>query len=78
MVESIELTRSLPPSAKLVLRILREMKITDFKRLQDETGLSRRTLMYSIKLLREMEAIETRICLNDARKRFYCVRLKSE
>lgn len=77
-MESIELTYSLPPSAKLVLRILRDMKITDFKRLQDETGLSRRTLMYSIKLLREMNAVETRICLNDARRRFYCIKLRSD
>lgn len=77
-MESIDLSFSLPPSAKLVLRILRDMKITDFKKLQDETGLSRRTLMYSIKLLKDINAVETRICLNDARRRFYCIKLRSD
>ena len=77
-MESIDLSFSLPPSAKLVLRILRDMKITDFKKLQDETGLSRRTLMYSIKLLKDINAVETRIFLHDAIRRFYCIKLRSD
>ncbi|WP_162509595.1 MarR family transcriptional regulator [Thermogymnomonas acidicola] len=69
--------REMPPSAKLVLRVLRELKIATVKRLEEETGLSRRTLMYAIKVLKEAGLIETQICLTDTRKRFYCIRLGS-
>lgn len=75
-MESYEAVRAIPPSAKLVLRILQEVKICDLNRLKGESGLSRRALMYAIKILGELDLVETRICLSDTRKRFYCVKLK--
>lgn len=75
-MESLEAIREMPPSAKFVLRILQEVKICDLNRLKNESGLSRRALMYALKILGEMDFIETRICLSDTRKRFYCVKLK--
>lgn len=75
-MESFRTISDIPPSARLVLRILREVKICDLNRLRNESGLSRRALMYAIKILGEMDMVETRICLSDTRKRFYCVKLK--
>lgn len=75
-MESTEAIREMPPSAKLVMRILREVKICDLNRLKVESGLSRRALMYAVKFLREMDFIETKVCLSDTRKRFYCIKLK--
>ena len=75
-METIEIVKSIPPSAKLLLRVLREKKILRFEELMEETMLSKRTLLYAIKALRELGMIETQICMNDARKRFYCVKLR--
>lgn len=75
-MENVELIKSMPPSAKLVLRVLKEKKITRFDDLMEETLLSKRTLLYAIKALRELDLIETQVCMNDARKRFYCVKLR--
>lgn len=75
-MESCETIMDTPPSAKLVLRILQELKICDLNRLMSESGLSRRALMYAVKILGELDLVETRICLSDTRKRFYCIKLK--
>lgn len=75
-METIEIVKSIPPSAKLLLRVLREKKILRFEELMEETMLSKRTLLYAIKALRELGMIETQICMNDARKRFYCIKLR--
>lgn len=75
-MESYEVQKELPPSAKLVLRIVQECRICNIDILRKESGLSRRALMYAIKLLGEVDLIETRVCLSDTRKRFYCVKLK--
>lgn len=71
----LERTLEIPPSARLVLRVLREFKIADVKTLLRETGLSRRTLMYGIRRLKEMGQIDIQICLNDSRRRYYCIRV---
>lgn len=75
-MESTEVLVELPPSATLVLRILRDLKISNLNRLREESGLSRRGLMYALKTLTEMDLIETKICLTDTRRRFYCIKLK--
>ncbi|TRM98771.1 transcriptional regulator, partial [Sulfolobus sp. E1] len=43
----------LPPSAKLVLKILLEKKVVRFKELREETHLPTRTLHYALKILKE-------------------------
>ncbi|MCL4350243.1 MAG: hypothetical protein M1535_02195 [Candidatus Thermoplasmatota archaeon] len=37
-----------------------------------ETGLSKRTLMGSLKHLKEESLISVKTCLTDTRRRFYC------
>ncbi len=75
-METLEVIRTLPPSAKLLLRVLKENKISRFEELMEETMLSKRTLLYAIRALKQMDLIETQICMSDARRRFYCVKLR--
>ncbi|MCL5793219.1 MAG: MarR family winged helix-turn-helix transcriptional regulator [Candidatus Thermoplasmatota archaeon] len=72
MITSQE-TVPLSPSSRLVLRVLYEVKITDMKTLQEETRLPKRTLMYAISQLRKAGMVRTQFCLNDSRKRYYCI-----
>ncbi len=74
----VEETLEIPPSARLVLHVLRELKISDIRRLSDETGLPRRTLMYAIRRLKENKLIDIQICLNDSRRRYYCVAIRQD
>ncbi len=75
-MECVEIVKGMPNSAKLLLRVLKENKISTFDDLMEETMLSRRTLLYAIKTLRELELIETQVCMTDARRRFYCIKLR--
>lgn len=75
-METIEIVKTMPNSAKLLLRVLKENKISTFDDLMEETMLSRRTLLYAIKALRELDLIETQVCMSDTRRRFYCVKLR--
>lgn len=61
----------LPPSAKLVLKVLENKRIVKFSELQRETNLPTRTLRYAIRVLKERGIIKTLPCLEDARQRFY-------
>lgn len=70
----IEQTVSLSPSSRLLLRVLKELKVADLRTLERETGLARRTLMYSVRQLRDAGLVEVQICLNDSRRRFYCLK----
>ncbi len=72
MIASQE-AQPLSPSSRLVLRVLYEVKITDLQTLQDETKLPKRTLMYAISQLKRAGMVRTQICLNDSRRRYYCV-----
>ena len=64
-------------SALKVLNVLLSMKIARFEDLKERTGLPKRTLLYAIRTLRDAGIVETQICMNDARRRFYCVKLGS-
>ncbi|AGJ63952.1 transcriptional regulator-like protein [Sulfolobus islandicus LAL14/1] len=61
----------LPPSAKLVLKVILEKKVIRFKELQEQTKLPTRTLRYALRVLREKGLIKTLPCLDDARERMY-------
>jgi len=63
----------LPPSAKLVLKVLIEKKVVRFKELQEQTKLPTRNLRYALKILREKGLIKTLPCLDDARERMYSI-----
>lgn len=75
-METTEIVKSIPPSAKLILKLLSEKKILRFEELKESTSFSKRTLLYAIKTLKEMDLVETQICMNDARRRFYCIKLR--
>ena len=62
-------------SALKVLNGLLSMKIARFEDLKERTGLPKRTLLYSIRILRDAGIVETQICMSDARRRFYCIKL---
>lgn len=66
----------IPTSARLVLMVLKRLRIADFRTIEMESGLSKRSVLYAVKRLREMGLIDIQICLNDTRKRFYCIRIK--
>jgi len=66
----------MPTSARLVFMVLKRIRIADFRTIEMESGLSKRSVLYAVKRLREMGLIDIQICLNDTRKRFYCIRIK--
>ncbi len=59
-------------SSRYVLRVLRDLKVATTESIQDETGLSRRTIMYALHELKERGLVFAQICLNDSRRRYYC------
>lgn len=66
-----EQLEELPPSAKLVVRVLADEGALPQGRLADETLLPTRTLRYALNRLTEAEIIDSRYYLRDARKRVY-------
>lgn len=69
---------NLPNSAINVIEVLSRLKIARFQDLMAETSLPKRTLLYAIRILRDLGIVETQICMNDARRRFYCIRISKE
>ena len=65
---------NLPPSAKSILNVLMEQKILRFDEIMSLTGLSKRSLLYAIKVLREKGLVEVEVCMSDTRRRFYCLK----
>lgn len=66
-----EQLEELPPSAKLVVRVLADEGALPQSRLADETLLPTRTLRYALNRLTEADIIDSRYYLRDARKRLY-------
>ncbi|MCL4314336.1 MAG: MarR family transcriptional regulator [Candidatus Thermoplasmatota archaeon] len=71
-MQEVVKTEDLSNSAKYLLRVLKELKVSTIATLQRETGLSRRTIMYSIRELRKRNLVFVQICLSDSRRRYYC------
>ncbi len=65
-------------SARMIYLVLQDRKIARLCELMDITGLSKRTVLYSVKKLKESNLIDVLICLNDTRGRFYCIKLKDQ
>ncbi|MFB6161476.1 MAG: rhodanese-like domain-containing protein [Haloferacaceae archaeon] len=61
----------LPPSAKLVYKVLEYNGRLSHQRLREETRLSSRTLRYAITNLEEADLVESRSALYDARQTCY-------
>lgn len=63
--------RELPPSAKLVVKVLEYNGTLTQGQLADETLLPARTVRYALSRLEEKGIIDSRFSFSDARKRLY-------
>ena len=63
--------RELPPSAKLVAKVLEYNDTLTQGELTEETRLPPRTVRYALSRLEEVDAVESRFSFADARKRVY-------
>jgi DNA-binding MarR family transcriptional regulator len=63
--------RDLPPSAKLVAKVLEYNDSLTQSQLAEETLLPPRTVRYALTRLEEAEIVESRFSFSDARKRIY-------
>ena len=66
-----EVVRDLPPSAKLVAKVLQYEGTQTQKQLTEETLLPPRTVRYALTRLEEVRAVESHFSFTDARKRLY-------
>jgi len=63
----------LPPSAKLVAKVLEYNDQLTQSQLADETLLPPRTVRYALSRLEEVGVVESRFSFSDARKRVYAL-----
>ena len=68
---SWEVVADLPPSAKLVAKVLEYNNQLTQSQLAEETMLPARTVRYALTRLEEVDAVESRFSFTDARKRVY-------
>lgn len=66
-----EAVRELPPSAKLVAKILEYNDSLTQSELAEETLLPPRTVRYALNRLEEVDVVDSRFSFADARKRIY-------
>jgi DNA-binding MarR family transcriptional regulator len=69
--EGWDAVRALPPSAKLVAKVLEYNDTLTQSQLADETMLPPRTVRYALTRLEEADVVESRFSFSDARKRLY-------
>ncbi len=62
-------------SLKKVFDFIKDRKVTTLCDIIENTKLSKRTVLYAIKRLESMDLIYVTICLNDARRRYYCINI---
>ena len=67
--------RDLPPSAKLVAKVLEYEETLTQSQLTEETLLPPRTVRYALSRLEEAGAVDSRFSFSDARKRLYTLDL---
>ncbi|MFC7098191.1 helix-turn-helix domain-containing protein [Halobaculum marinum] len=67
--------RDLPPSAKLVAKVLEYEDTLSQSELAEETLLPSRTVRYALSRLEEVDVVESRFSFTDARKRLYSLDL---
>ncbi|WP_408958954.1 MarR family transcriptional regulator [Natrinema sp. 74] len=69
--------RELPPSAKLVAKVLEYNDTMTQQQIADETLLPSRTVRYALNRLDEQNVIDSRFSFSDARKRLYSLEIES-
>ncbi|RLM59546.1 MarR family transcriptional regulator [Halobellus sp. Atlit-31R] len=67
--------REMPPSAKLVAKVLDYNDTLTQSQLAEETLLPPRTVRYALSRLEDADVVESRFSFTDARKRLYTLRL---
>ncbi|WP_435069375.1 MarR family transcriptional regulator [Haloplanus sp. C73] len=67
--------RDLPPSAKLVAKVLDYNDTLSQSQLAEETLLPPRTVRYALTRLEEVGVVESRFSFSDARKRLYSLKV---
>ncbi|SFR70241.1 winged helix-turn-helix domain-containing protein [Halogeometricum limi] len=63
--------REMPPSSKLVYKVLEHDGPLTQRQLADNSLLPTRTVRYALDRLRDADIVEERLCIQDARKRLY-------
>lgn len=71
-----EAVRDLPPSAKLVAKVLEYDDTLTQNQLAEETLLPPRTVRYALNRLEDVGAVESRFSFADARKRVYTLTIE--
>ena len=71
-----EAVRDLPPSAKLVAKVLEYDGGQTQSQLAEETLLPARTVRYALTRLEDAGAVDSRFSFNDARKRIYTLTIE--
>jgi DNA-binding MarR family transcriptional regulator len=67
--------RDLPPSAKLVAKVLQYNDTLTQSQLVEETLLPPRTVRYALTRLEDADAVNSRFSFTDARKRLYSLNI---
>ena len=70
-----EAVRELPPSAKLVAKVLEYNDQLTQSQLAEETLLPARTVRYALTRLEEVGVVDSRFSFADARKRVYTLQI---
>jgi DNA-binding MarR family transcriptional regulator len=68
--------RDLPPSAKLVAKVLEYNESLTQSQLAEETLLPPRTVRYALSRLEDVDVVESRFSFADARKRIYTLTIE--
>ncbi len=71
-----EAVRELPPSAKLVAKVLEYNDQLTQSQLAEETLLPGRTVRYALNRLQEVGVVDARFSFTDARKRVYTLQIE--
>jgi DNA-binding MarR family transcriptional regulator len=71
-----EAVADLPPSAKLVAKVLEYNDRLTQSQLAEETMLPPRTVRYALTRLEEVDAVDSRFSFTDARKRVYALSIE--
>ena len=71
-----ETVRELPPSAKLVVKVLEYNDTLSQSEIAEETLLPPRTVRYALSRLEDEGAIDARFSFSDARKRLYSLAIE--
>ena len=71
-----EAVKELPPSAKLVVKVLEYNDTLSQSELAEETLLPPRTVRYALSRLEEEEVVDARFSFSDARKRLYSLAIE--